>query len=91
MIFPIAQEQPSCSSEITHESVVAKADRQLRSNAASVATGSKSVRRRRKYASKSREYQRTLVVIDFPGKTPPPVQVLHDYDKVCEGALVLYD
>ena len=46
------------------------------------------VRRRRKYASKSREYQWNLVVIDFPGKTPHPVQVLHDYDKVYEGALV---
>lgn len=91
-IFPGGQgpsNQASASGETSHETVVARADKlltQLRSNPAS---GLRNVRRHgKKYTSKSREYQRNLVVLDYPGHSPGAVQVLHDYDKIYEGTLV---
>ena len=73
----------------SHQDVLARADRllvQLRSKPGSLTD--KHVRRRRhKHSGKTREYQRNLIVLDYPGKKPPAVQVLHDYDKVYEGSL----
>ena len=72
----------------SHQDVLARADRlltQLRSKPES--ERDKHVRRRRKHTGKSREFQRNLIVIDYPGRPPPAVQVLHDYDKVYEGSL----
>jgi hypothetical protein len=86
-IFP-STSTTSTSQTLGHQDVLARADRlltQLRKKPASLSE--KHVRRRRKHTGKSREYQRNLVVIDYPGKKPPAVQVLHDYDKVYEGSL----
>ena len=72
----------------SHEAVMARADKlltQLWGNPSSVTT--KNTRRRRKHIGRCREYQRNIVVIDYPGSNPPAVQVLHDYDKVYEGTL----
>ena len=35
----------------------------------------------------AKEYQRNIVVVDYPGLEPPAMQVMHDYDKVYEGTL----
>lgn len=67
----------------SHQDVLARADRllvQLWSNPGSLPD--KHVCRRRKHIGKSREYQKNLIVLDYPGKKPPAVQVLHDYDKM---------
>lgn len=93
-IFPSMQTNPYTSSAHlnsgkSHESVLARADRlltELRSNPTSTTT--KNTRKRRRHVGKCREYQRNFVVIDYPGDNPPAVQVLHDYDKVYEGALL---
>ena len=71
-----------------HQDVLAHADRflvQLQLKPGSLPE--KHVRHRRKHIGKSREYQRNLIVLDYPGKKPPAIQVLHDYDKVYEGSL----
>ena len=47
----------------------------------------KDSRKRRKYSGKCRQYQRNIIVVDYPGPKRPAVQVLHDYDKVYEGTL----
>lgn len=79
---------PGPSSETNHEAVVSRADRllsQLRCNV--VEPQNKYIRRRynKKTVHKRKEYQRNLVVIDYPGEHPPCVQILRDYDKVYEG------
>ena len=71
------------------EVLLARADRllaELRSNPMSTTT--KNTRKRRKHVGKCKEYQRSIVVIDYPGDNPPAVRVLHDYDKVYEGTLL---
>ena len=52
-----------------------------------VAVATKNSRAKRRKMLKTREYQRNVVVIDFPGFKAPDVQVLHEYDKVFEGPL----
>ena len=91
-IFPSMQMKPSTSnlsSDRSHEGLLARADRlitELRSKPTSATT--KNTRKRRKHSGKCREYQRNIIVIDYPGDKPPAVQVLHDYDKVYEGTLL---
>lgn len=41
--------------------------------------------------SKSNDYQRNMVVVDFPGKQAPDLQILHEYDKAFEGPLCFSD
>ena len=77
-LFPTA----ATVSTPSHKDVLPRADRlltQLRSKSETVRD--KHVRRRRKHTGKSREYQRYLIVIDYPVTTVAAVQVLHDYDK----------
>ena len=45
-------------------------------------------RRRRKRIGACKDFQRNLIVIDYPGTTFSAVQVLHDYDKVYQGVLL---
>ena len=82
-VFPAqAQVASSSNAQGSHETVLGRAERmltQLRSGPLALPSG----RRRRRHIGKlSKEYQRNLVVIDFPA-----VQTLHDYDKVCVGVL----
>ena len=83
---------PSSSSQTTpsHEDVISKANRlltSLHSDPSSVSGRHSKKRKRHRAAVGERGYQKNLVMIEFPGNSPPDVQVLHDYDKLYEGSL----
>ena len=89
-VFPAGSHALTPSTgESSHAAAVTRADKLLTQLRNPTSLSQKYVRRRynRKIAhtSKRKEYQRNLVVIDYPGKIPPTTQVLHDYDKVYEG------
>lgn len=80
----------STSNEASHAAIISRADRllsHLRSTGNPSSSNDRYIRRHcnRRVVQKRREYQRNLVVIDYPGSQPPTVQVFHDYDKVYEG------
>ena len=89
-VFPSIQGPSATPIDVqSHEAVLSRADtllKQLRSNPSG--TMNRNVRKRRKHIGKCRDYQRNIVVVDYPGGKPPAVQVLHDYDKVYEGTLL---
>ena len=87
-VFPSGSSQASTSRECVPDDLMTRANRllaELKSNPVAIATKNSRVRRRR--CLKTREYQRNMVVIDFPGYKAPDVQILHEYDKVFEGPL----
>ena len=92
-IFPSTNSTPtSGQSTPGHEDVLSKASRlitSLRSDPLSVAgKHSKQLKAKRKrQRAPEREYQKNLVILDYPGENPPEVQELHEYDKVYEGSL----
>jgi hypothetical protein len=86
-VFPAqGQALPSTSSE-SHESVLARAERMLTQLRSGPSTLPRNRRHHRRRIGKSKEHQRNLVVIDYPGPSAPAVQTLHNYDKVYEGVL----
>ena len=87
---------PSCSSRSSsmmqsHEDVITKANRLLTglrtSPAAMVGQHSRSMKKRCRPSLVEKEYNKNLVSIEFPGHSPPEVQVLYDYYKLYEGSL----
>ena len=88
-MFPSTSSQTSASTP-THEDIISKANRlltSLRSDPSSVSGRHSKQRKRHHAAVGERGYQKNLVVIEFPGDSPPDVQALHDYDKLYEGSL----
>lgn len=74
--------------ETSHAAAVTRADKLLSQLRANESDNRYSRRRyNRRAVHKRKDIQRNLVVLDYPGKHPPAVQVLHDYNKVYEGIL----
>ena len=75
----------------SQESLIEKATRlchDLRSDLSKVySRHSKSSRKRKREKISLKEYQKNLVLVDFPGPDPNDVMSLREYDKVFDGAL----
>lgn len=80
-VFPSWSGRASTSKECGSGDLMSRANcllTELRSNPDAVTTKNS---RKRKKMLESREYQRKMVVVDFPGHKAPDLQVLHEYDK----------
>lgn len=93
-VFPAMHSSPGPSN--SEATVLSRADKllsQLRSSSpqSSVQSCVRKRYKRRVIHKRSKDYQRNLVVIDYPGKHPPDVQVLHDYNKIYEGTISFND
>ena len=72
-----------------HESLVERASRlckELRSDPAKVLSKHSKGGKKRKRES-IKEYQKNLVVIDYPGRNPCDVTPLREYDKLLDGSI----
>ena len=90
-MFPSGSGRASTTKECGSGDLMSRANRlltELRSNPDAVTT---KISRKRKKVLKSREYQRNMVVVDFPGHKAPDLQILHEYDKVFQGPLCFSD
>ena len=72
----------------SHESLIARASRlchELRTDPSKVATSRG--RKRKHHNMKVKEWQKNLVLIDYPGKHPSDIVPIREYDKVFDGSI----